>query len=226
VIGQPPQSPPPLEVNPPEPKRSGVLRYTVPEGLQNVDYLLSFGNDYGPPTKQEQALFQAATAMTYAVWENYVEQVCLELANTLKGMVEAERMPEGPKKMLSDRSTWELAVYPGWRDLWYDLVKLEALGDPDGKQYGLNTADTGQVKKLFESVGFSPLKMIPPAMCQKLNQFIKVRGRIVHSVPTMALQFTKQDAEDWRAFVEELIERFDLALFLEARELTRGGSPW
>ncbi|MGH9015247.1 MAG: hypothetical protein ACRDZ1_15125 [Acidimicrobiia bacterium] len=197
------------------------------EGLKIVDNVLSFAKTgAGKPGKKEESLFLSSTAMAYAVWENYVEQVAIELVEFIASNIAPDSVPDRPKQELSKNDAWHLAVHPGWRILWVDLVKTRALGSEAGTaDYGLNTASTAQVTKLFELVGVVAFADLPDGMTTHLDQLVRDRGTIVHTAQAPSPDFRKADATGWREFVRELYEAFDRSL-REQSALLVGRAPW
>lgn len=197
------------------------------EGLEIVDNVLSFGKSgVGNPGKREQSLFLSSTAMAYAVWENYVEQVAIELAEFIAGNIDPAAVPEKPRMELSKRDAWEISVHPGWRILWVELVKSRAVGSERGAtDFGLNTASSGQVTKLFDLVGIEAFADTDQAMKDKLDQLVRVRGTIVHTAQAPTTKYKKADATGWRDFVKELYEAFDASVRSETSQLV-GELPW
>jgi len=110
--------------------RITAAHQSVAGGLAVVDNLLSFTKDgQGAPSEKERALFAAAVVFTYGVWENFVEQLAIELAGNLSPEVPPANVPEQIRKSLEKKTPWELAVFPGWRVLWNEQIKVQAIGD-------------------------------------------------------------------------------------------------
>jgi hypothetical protein len=197
------------------------------EGLGIVDNVLSFGKSgRGKPGRREESLFLSSTAMAYAVWENYVEQVAIELANFIASNIAEAAVPDRPKLELSKHDAWELVVHPGWRVLWVEAVTTRALGSEVGtSDYGLNTAGSTQVKKLFDLVGVVAFDGLADAMTTRLDELVQHRGIIVHTAQPPTADFRKADATGWRDFVHELYEAFDQSLQKQTKELV-GKDPW
>jgi len=113
--------------------------------LKTVDKILSDVKDSsGKPSDKERALFAAAVVFLYGLWENYVEQLAIELVTKVSGQLSPEKVPELIKKQLEKKGAWELAIHPGWKALWIENVKSMAVGD-DSEKFGMNTAKAGQV---------------------------------------------------------------------------------
>ena len=123
------------------------------KALKVVDDILSFVKEgKGKPSKKERALFAAAIVFAYGVWENYVEQLAIELVRELAPKLNPASVPGRIKRSLEKCSAWELTVSPGWRQLWIKKIEEKAVGD-DGDKYGLNTAKAGQVQDLLDMAG-------------------------------------------------------------------------
>ncbi|NOZ23842.1 MAG: hypothetical protein GXP25_22415, partial [Planctomycetes bacterium] len=89
---------------------------SVKSSLKVVDGVLSYMKDTkGKPAAKERALFAAAVVFTYGIWENYVEQLAIELAQKVSDKIPPEHVPERIRKSLEKGTAWELAVSPGWR---------------------------------------------------------------------------------------------------------------
>ncbi|MBI2710340.1 MAG: hypothetical protein HYX34_11700 [Actinobacteria bacterium] len=192
------------------------------KGLEIFDHVLSFAKrGVGNPGHKERALFLSATAMAYAVWENYVEQVAIETASFLAGKVAPEKVPDSIRTELVRKDAWQLTVHPGWRALWIDMVTVGAVGSEDSTQYGMNTAGRSQVGKLFNLVGIEAFKDVADA--EQLDKLILDRGTIVHKAQAPGVNFKKADATGWRDYVKALYESFDQSVRTQASAL--GGSP-
>jgi hypothetical protein len=189
-------------------------------GLKIVDNLLEYISDTaGQPSKGEKALFAGSVVFAYGVWENYVEQLAIELVEGVAPAVKPEFILEPIKKKLEKRTAWELTVAPGWRKLWVDQVKKSALGNE--KSFGMNTARSVQVKLLLESAGVvEPLKSISPSIIplhiagsvtcptDAIDALVTLRGEIVHTgKPPNTLR--KQHVKEWREFTEALMKNVD-----------------
>lgn len=201
--------------------------FLADEGLKIVNNVLSYAKTgVGQPGKKEQSLFLSSTAMAYAVWENYVEQVAIELTEFIARNVPSDSVPEIPRQELSRRDAWEIAVYPGWRELWIDLVRNRAVGSESGTtDFGLNTANCAQVKKLFDLVGVVAFDGVPSEVLSRLDELVAARGTIVHTAQAPSKTFRKADAVGWRDFVGELYEAFDRSVAGQAESLV-GSAPW
>jgi hypothetical protein len=203
-------------------------------GMQVPKGLMSFANDgRGAPTKEQRSLYLAAVAFTYAVWENYIEDLAIELVGVLSKRLPAERVPGDVKDLISkNASPWELSVHPGWQGLWRSRVSESAKGTASAGQWGINTADATNVSRLFKSVGVDALPktlaapiddnnkvmLTPPNIhlsshgsldvTNALSQLIGVRGEAVHTAKTSD-KLLKREVLWWSAFVHDLYEKMD-----------------
>lgn len=193
----------------------------VDSGLKVVDNLMSFVKaTKGKPSAKERALFAASVVFTYGIWENYAEQLALELVGRVAKDLQPERVPLKVKKVLEGKTTWELAVSPGWRTLWVDVVRAKALGD-EADKYGMNTARVGNVSFLLEiSAVADPFAAIPDSICPEhlatgernvkdaIDALVTLRGSIVHTgkVPD---SLSKSHVTAWRNFVQALTKAMD-----------------
>ena len=193
-------------------------------GLKVVDGLMSYASDgRGKPSDQQRALYLGAVAFSYAVWENYVEDLAVEAAGWLAEEVEPSRLTGKVQRFISkDASVWELAVHPGWRGLWVERIIALAKGDGKSGRWGLNTASLQNSSDLLMSAGVEPLpqRLGAPArrpaptrvdigsdgtvdVDQCLRVLIEVRGQAVHTAQTADKLF-KAEVLWWRDFVEAL----------------------
>lgn len=174
----------------------------------------------GKPADKERALFAAAVVFTYGIWENFVEQLAIELATNVANEIIPEKVPDQIRKLLEKRTAWELTVTPGWRTLWPEHVRVQALGDDEDK-FGMNTAKAGQVKHLLSWAGVDdPYTLIKPSMVpehlppakkspmEAINALVELRGEIVHTgkVPS---DLRKGHVLAWRRFVEVATDKMD-----------------
>ena len=206
----------------------------VRSSLKVVDGLLSYmTGKQGKPTAKERALFAAAVVFTYGIWENYVEQLAIELAHHVAEKINPERVSDRVRKLLEKGTVWELAVSPGWRHLWVQKVEMNAVGDDDEK-FGLNTAKSGQVKALLELAGagdpFAGLSSTivmpehlgasPPEASEAINRLVELRGEIVHTGAVPA-SLRKNHVRAWRQFVEDITREVDKNCRTQCAQLLR-----
>lgn len=55
----------------------------------------------GKPSKDETTLFLGAVSFAYAVWENYVEELAIELTRRLAAEIAPEQIPTASRAALS-----------------------------------------------------------------------------------------------------------------------------
>jgi hypothetical protein len=206
---------------------------SVAIALMGVDSLLSYvKGGKGKPSKNERALFAAAVVFTYGIWENFVEQIAIELAERIAPQVIPERVPESVRKALQkSASAWELAVSPGWRVLWQNQVKVQAVGDDAASTFGMNTAKAGQVKALLSLVGvFEPFREVAAEAVPEylsangikvedaVNALVELRGEIVHT-GNIPEALRKGHVLDWRKFVGAAADSIDKVCREQCRAL-------
>ncbi len=191
--------------------------------LAVVDDILSFVKETpGKPSKKERALLAAAVVFMYGVWESFTEQLALEVATQLSKAISEHKVPDAIKNVLQKKTAWGLAVSPGWRELWREHVKLEALGD-EADRHGMNTARAGNVKRLLALAGSpDPFKTFPASAVPQhvratantaekaLDALVSLRGEIAHTgkVPE---PLRKQHVNAWYVFVADLVDVLDQA---------------
>lgn len=173
------------------------------EGMKVVDGLISFISDTrGKPSTKQRALYVAAVTFSYAVWENYIEDLAIELVERMSPVITPERLPQGLVERINrDLTAGELSVAPGWRQVWVERTRLAAKGD-DSRIHGLSMARPRQVEHLFGWVGFSPFNGLAPSLTE-LDRLIDLRNAAVHTgkIPD---DLRKADVIQWREFVHNL----------------------
>lgn len=208
-----------------------VSHNSIAASLSVVDNLLSFAKDgKGKPSVKERALFAAAVVFTYGIWENFVEQLAIELTVNVAKDVAPEMVPDQIRKHLEKRSAWELTVTPGWRSIWAEHVRLQAVGDDEDK-FGMNTAKAGQVKNLLSLAGVKdPYQGIavadlpdhlPPAKktaVEAINTLVELRGEIVHTGKVPGT-LRKGHVLAWRRFVESATDKIDISCRTQCKAL-------
>jgi len=196
--------------------------------------LMGFASEgRGRPTKQQESLYLSAVTFAYAVWESYAEDVATELAKALAPSLSPGSIPPAVKDALSDKDAWQLAVHPGWRDLWVEAVETAAKGGQGGG-YGINTASYKNVRGLFElagigdalpshlsvaantklgklkgrpaNVGVTQNKTVNVGRC--LDLLVSLRGQAVHTARTEE-KLLKNEVLWWTAFIRDLHEEVD-----------------
>lgn len=182
--------------------------------------------------RREKALFGAAIVFAYGVWENYVEQLAMELVARLSNEVSPEQVPDDVRKFLEKKSAWELAISPGWRKLWLDFVNEKAVGGESDK-FGMNTARAGSVKYLLSLSGVSdPFKGIDNGIVPQhvdrdkrtvtaaLDELVTLRGEIVHTGKVPA-SLSKNHVSSWRDYVANISKSVDQACRAQCKELLK-----
>jgi hypothetical protein len=178
------------------------------------------GRGQGKPSAKERAIFAAAVVFLYGVWENYVEQLAIELVRGISSEAKPDRIPDIVRKQLEKKSAWELTISPGWRALWVQSVTVNAVGD-DEERFGLNTAKAGQVTHLLSTAGSSApfsgalMKIIPEhvsgsatTVAEAVNLLVELRGEIVHT-GQVPLTLRKHHVLGWETFVKSLCDAVD-----------------
>lgn len=194
----------------------------------------------GKPSKDETTLFLGAVSFAYAVWENYVEELAIELTRSLAAEIAPEQIPAASRAVIEKgASSWELSVHPGWRGLWINRVITITKGGEGGRGgWGLNSATFENTKDVFETSGFGdalPTRLTVKAsgatapqnvrstngkvdVRHALAQLIEVRGGAVHTA-TAPDHLQKAHVRWWLAFVEALFEETDRRALQEVDRL-------
>lgn len=207
---------------------------SVSEALIVVDNVIGYmAGTQGKPSDAERALFAAAIVFIYGIWESFIEQLAIELAEKVSAEIEPEKVPKPVRQIIEKRTPWELSVTPGWRKLWSEHVRLKALGDEtdEANKHGMNTAREGQVSYMLSLAcvadpfkGF-PVASIPPYLAapkknakDAVNELVTLRGSIVHTgkVPET---LRKGHVRAWRKFVEDAAAAIDQACRAECKAL-------
>lgn len=175
--------------------------------LKIIDGLMAYASGgRGKPPAKEKALYLSSVSFAYAVWENFVEELAIELVTALGDALRPNQLNRPAVRDLIEKnaSVWDLSVFPGWQQLWVTRVSELAKGTDDGG-WGLNTANYKNCRKLFEVVGIGPI----PKDCEtRLNTLVALRGEIVHTASTTEPLYKKEVGE-WKAFVTELVSTVD-----------------
>jgi hypothetical protein len=197
-------------------------------GLKAVDDVLSYVKQTaGKPTKREKSLFVASVALSYAMWENYIEDVAIEVTGFLGDQLEPALVPAAVREWItkSHPNPWDIAVHPGWRALWRADVERLAKGESDAEgEFGMNTANKRNVARLFERVGVDPFVEVSADDLERLDTLVRERGEIVHTGKAPK-EFYKENATGWRGFVDEFAAKVDNACAAGASALV-GKSAW
>lgn len=187
-------------------------------GLGIIDGLMEYASDQrGARSKKEKSLYMASVVFAYAVWENFVEQISIEvvtrLADPAAGLrPEQLNRPQVRALIEEGASVWELAVYPGWKQLWINRVKQSAVGE-DGRGWGVNTANAKNTVKLFKGIGISPF---PEGTAEQLDALVALRGEIVHTGKTRQPIY-KDEVSGWRKLVAKLCYAVDVDARLQCQ---------
>lgn len=197
----------------------------VPRGM------MTFAKDgKGKPSKDETTLFLGAVSFAYAVWENFVEELAIELTRKLAAGIHPERIPKASRDVIEkDATSWELSVHPGWRGLWVNRVVTITKGGEGGRGgWGLNSATFDNTHEVFMTAGVGdalPTRLTVKAqgatapqnvrdadgevdVRNALTQLIEVRGGAVHTA-TAPDHLRKAHVRWWMAFVQALFEETD-----------------
>jgi hypothetical protein len=199
----------------------------VATGLKAVDNVLSYAKTKpGKPSAKERSLFVASVALSYAVWESFAEDVVVEAVEFAAERIEPEKVPAAAKEFIAkDATAWELAVHPGWRQLWVNRITLRAKGDPDSnRDFGLLTADSKNVHRLGVLGGLDLLCELSDGKKVELDDLVRLRGGIVHTGQAPD-DFYKQNALDARALVSEIAKEVDTTVRTQVESLV-GIPPW
>ena|GEM_PF-1168731 len=181
-------------------------------GLGIIDGLMQYASDgRGRRSKKEVSLYMASVTFAYAVWENFVEEIAIELVTRLADQADGLRpeqlnRPDVRTLIEENATTWELAVHPGWRQLWVDRVRTSAIGEEGGGR-GVNTASAKNTKGLFRRLGINPL---PDNRADELDSLVKLRGEITHTAKTKQSIY-KAEVAQWRHLVANLCKETDAA---------------
>ena len=193
------------------------------DALKTVDKLFDFAKSTsGKPSDAERALFAATIVFIYGIWENYIEQLAIEVVSNLAPNIDPSKLPEAVRNKLKNKNAWELLVHPGWRMLWLDTVTTAAIGD--GNNHGLNTAKSSSVKYLLSLAGIDTIldelpdsvsnaipehvKVDDVTTLKALDVFVELRGEIVHTGKAPSA-LRKHHVKKWKLFIEVLIEEID-----------------
>ncbi|MGP5269699.1 hypothetical protein ACTXK0_04710 [Corynebacterium variabile] len=199
------------------------------KGMQVPDGLMGFASDTrGKPPSDQEYLYISALTFAYAVWENYVEDLAVELVNVLSREIRPEKIPEKVYKGFTKQAdAWSLLYNPGWKALWVDRVETAARGS--GKRnYGMNTANKEQCDHLFSLIGIDPIpvnikvantgRVLKPGNIESkggsvevehlLSELILVRGEAVHTAKTTTV-LKKREVLWWSNAIRTLYEETD-----------------
>lgn len=197
-------------------------RTDATKGLGIIAGLMEYASDKrGRRSKKEISLYMASVTFAYAVWENFVEEIAMELVTSLAHSTDGlqpEQLRPHVRELIEDRATpWELAVEPGWRQLWIRRIKEMAVGE-DGGGWGINAANFKNTKRLFKAVGINPL---PDACKDRLDALVDLRGEIAHTAKTKTPIY-KAEVGEWSDFVADLCSEVDVTSRKQCRKWLAG----
>lgn len=185
----------------------------------------------GAPPNRDRSLVLGATAVLYAAWEGYVEQLAISAVDWLAPRIGPAGVPQTVRQTLEScgATAWDFAG-DGWRAVWTKAVRDHAVGDGTAT-FGLNTAGPGQVIRLFEEyVGYDPLAGVSwqnansDTVRRRLVKLVRERGTIVHTAQAPQ-NYGIQRYRNHRAFVERLADLFDDRAKTQLAQLG-GADPW
>lgn len=186
----------------------------------------------GPPPNRDRSLVLGATAVLYAAWEGYVEQLAMDAVSWLAPQIPLADVPAGVRATLEGLDgvgAWDFAG-DGWRNLWIQAVRDRAVGD-GSSTFGLNTAGPRQVTDLYRLyVGYNPFTDVSwqnantETVRRRLTLLVRERGTIVHTAQAPA-NYGINRFRNHRSFVERLADHFDARAFDQLSALG-GGAPW
>ncbi len=207
---------------------------TAQQNLTRVTDILSFHAKEqqpaaGAPPARHTSLVLGATALAYAAWESYVEQVAVEVVAFLSAQLSAAQVPTRVRELLAyEASPWDLTG-DGWRREWEQLIHRRAYGD-GSSTFGLNTAGPAQVIALFEAVGLEPFKNVRwqnvtvGAAKNRIAQLVKDRGTVVHTAQ-LPMNYGLNHVREHRDLVKRLVRKMDSSVSSQALALA-GTLPW
>ena len=147
---------------------------------------------------EQGSLYIASVAFIYAVWENYAEDLAIELTSVISEHLDASKVPDKVRALLESATPWELSVHPGWQELWRTAVRARAKGDDESTSFGMNTANLSNVQSLLELTGVSPVptKIAAPGKKNDQGATIEIPGTI---------SVDKNDMIDTKNLLKQLI---------------------
>jgi hypothetical protein len=213
-----------------------AARQALAGNLATVDDIIWFHQKQqvpgaGAPPNRDRSLVLGATALLYASWEGYVEQLAICAVEWLAPRIEPANVPAKVRATLDNggATAWDFAG-GGWRNVWLSAVREHAVGD-GAATFGLNTAGPRQVTKLFEEyVGYHPFAQVSwqnanaDTVRRRLAKLVRERGTIVHTAQGPQ-NYGIARYRNHRQFVERLADRFDDYAKEQLAQLG-GADPW
>lgn len=220
-------------------------RTAADAGMGVVDGLMEFASDdRGNRHAKQVPLYLAAVTFSYAVWENYVEDLADELVDSLARFLEPGDIPDAARELIEEgASNWELSVSPGWRGLWVERVGALTKGNERAGTWGLNSASKPNSDRLFALLGLDPIpvriaapeptggtttKRIPEHVAiaedgsvdvkHVLSKLVSIRGEAVHTASTADPLF-KNQVHWWSNFVRALYAETDRLALAQCADL-------
>lgn len=216
-------------------KHPSKARQDAEQGMTVVSNLMSYtATGAGKPRKEETSLYLSTMVFLYAVWEDFVEQLAIEVNGHLADAINPSLIStEVRNNFVADATPWELSVDPGWRSLWKSRVKQMAIGNSatEGKGgFGLNNATLKNVNHLFQMAGLTTVKdtIKGPTVSQSVRlpavlghenenaiptkemneELFLIRCQAVHSAKTISTLY-KPEVRWWIEAVRKLIQDTD-----------------
>lgn len=209
---------------------------TAQANLGRVDDILSFHSKSqdpspGAPPSANASLVLGATALTYAAWEVYVEDLAVEAVGELSRKFAPSKVPSALRKQIVDGcQKWDL-VGDGWRRVWRDRVEREARGVTNQASFGLNTANPENVIKLFALVGISPFSNVrwknatTKQVKARVQKLVSDRSAVVHTGKAPS-GYGLNQARNHLVFVRRLLPVFDGSVGRQAGDLLGSTAIW
>lgn len=220
-------------------------RLAADAGMGVVDGLMEFASDdRGNRHAKQVPLYLAAVTFSYAVWENFVEDLADELVDSLARCLDPGDIPVAAREVIEDGATnWQLSVSPGWRGLWVKRIRALTKGSERAGSWGLNSASKPNSDRLFRLLGLDPIparipapeptggtttKRIPDNVAiskdgtvdvkHVLSELVTIRGEAVHTAATSDPLF-KNQVHWWSNFVRALYAETDRHALAQCAEL-------
>lgn len=209
---------------------------TAQTNLQRVSDILSFHTKeknpgVGAPPPADASLVLGATALTYAAWEAYVEDLAIEVVAFLSKTIPVSKVDDEVRTKIAENvPKWSLAG-SGWRKVWRDQVYVFARGTLGTKNFGMNTADAETVLKLFALVGVQPFRDVrwknatTSQVKDRLQSLVRDRGTVVHTAQ-LPTKYGLNNARRHREFVDRLLVKLDATVEAQVTKIAGGKAPW